>query len=158
MGNVFAGTEIVEVGIQIEKNGKDFYEAVAEKSKNEKAKKIFEYLAGEEAKHIAIFQGILDSAKKYEPSESYPGEYFAYMNTLAGDYVFTKKDKGQEAAKKVKNDKEAVELGIKFEKDSVIFYEHMKNAVPESDHKPLNALIAQELRHLQQLYGIRKDL
>ena len=79
MANVFAGNEIVEMGIQIEKNGKDFYDTVLAQTKDEKAKNIFKYLAGEEEKHIITFQKILDSVHKYEPPESYPGEYFAYM-------------------------------------------------------------------------------
>ena len=37
MANVFAGSEIVEMGIQIEKNGKDFYETLVGQSKDNKA-------------------------------------------------------------------------------------------------------------------------
>ncbi len=33
MGNIFAGSEIVELGIQIEKNGRDFYNTLAKKIK-----------------------------------------------------------------------------------------------------------------------------
>ncbi|MEA3489433.1 MAG: ferritin family protein, partial [Candidatus Omnitrophota bacterium] len=131
MGNMFAGSEIVEMGIQIEKNGRDFYNGLVSRSKDHKAKEIFKYLAGEEEKHIAVFQNILDSVHRYEPVEAYPGEYFAYMNALASEYVFTQKDKGQEIARNTKNDMEAVELGIKSEKDSIIFYEGMKKVVPE---------------------------
>src|SRR3989338_11068104 len=121
MGSMFAASEIVELGIQIEKNGRDFYNALAGKSKNKKARETFEYLAGEEAKHIITFQAILSSVHKYEPQEAYPGEYFAYMNALASEYVFTQKDKGAEIAKRIKTDKEAIDMGIGFEKDSILF-------------------------------------
>ena len=94
MGNIFAGSEIVEIGIQIEKNGRDFYNTVSKNSKSTKAKDIYKYLATEEEKHIAAFKNILDSVEKYEPAEAYPGEYFAYMNALASEYVFTQKEKG----------------------------------------------------------------
>ncbi len=158
MGNIFAGSEIVEIGIQIEKNGRDFYNEIVKKSKKQKAREIFKYLAGEEEKHIAMFRKILDSVHKYEPPEAYPGEYFAYMNALAGEYVFTQKDKGSEIAKSAKNDMEAVELGIKFEKDSIVFYEGMKKVVLESEHKILNELIRQEQSHLMQLSDLKKEL
>jgi len=157
MANVFGGSEIVEMGIQIEKNGKDFYDTLINQSKNKKAKEIFNYLAKEEEKHIAVFQKILDSVQKYEPPESYPGEYFAYMNALAGDYVFTRKDKGNEIAKKTKNDKEAIELGIKFEKDSILFYEGMKKVVPERQQNIIDELIAQEKSHLLKLSELKGD-
>jgi rubrerythrin len=157
MGNIFAGSEIVELGIQIERNGLDFYTTLVARSSNQRAQKIFEFLAGEEEKHIAIFQKILDSVHKYEPAESYPGEYFAYMSALASEHIFTQQDKGKEIAKKITSDKEAVELGIGFEKDSIIFYEGMKKVVPEHDYQMLDTLIAQEQDHLTQLTNLKKS-
>jgi rubrerythrin len=169
MGNIFAGSEIVELGIQIEKNGRDFYNAVAKQSKNlppergpvkggKKAKEIFEYLAQEEEKHIVIFQKILDSVNKYEPAESYPGEYFAYMNALASGYIFTQKDKGGEIAKQVTSDVGVIDLGIGFEKESIVFYVGMKKVVPEYDHKVIDKLIEQEQDHLRKLSELKKSL
>ncbi len=155
MGNVFAGSEIVELGIQIEKNGRDFYNTLIGQSKNQKAKDIFKYLAGEEQKHIATFQKILNSVQKYEPQEAFPGEYFAYMRTLADEYVFTQKDKGSRVAKDTKSDKEAIGLGIGFEKDSIIFYEGVKKVVPQHDHRLLDELVAQEQDHLKKLSALK---
>jgi len=158
MGNIFAGSEIVELGIQIEKNGRDFYNTLAAQSKNPKEKEIFRYLAAEEEKHIIVFEKILENKDKYQPPQTYPGEYFAYMNALASNYVFTQKDKGKEIAKKIKSDKEATDLGIGFEKDSIIFYEGMKKAVPEYDQKTVEELIIQEQGHLRKLVDLKKAL
>lgn len=158
MGNIFAGSEIVEIGIEIEKNGRDFYNTLVRQSKDIKAKENFEFLAKEEEKHIKVFQGILDSLEKYQPAESYPGEYFAYMNALAGEYVFTQKDKGKQLAEKTSGDKEAIDLGIGFEKDSIIFYEGMKKCVPEFDLKVLDSLINQEQQHLRMLAELKNSL
>jgi rubrerythrin len=158
MGNVFSASEVVEMGIQIEKNGKDFYDELVRKTASQKAREIFEFLSSEEAKHITMFQNILDSVHKYEPTEAYPGEYFAYMESLASEYVFTQKDKGVEAAQNTGSDAEAVDLGIKFEKDSIAFYEGMKQVVHEAEHKVLDAMIAQEQEHLQKLSDLKKEL
>ena len=158
MGIIFAGSEIVELGIQIEKNGRDFYNTLIRRSKGKDAEEIFKYLAGEEEKHIATFRRILDNLEKYEPPESYPGEYFAYMNALASDYVFTQKDKGKEIANNITSDEEAVEEGIGFEKDSILFYEGMKKVIPEYDHKVLDEMITQEQDHLRQLSDLKKGL
>jgi len=156
MGNIFSGSEIVEMGIQIEKNGRDFYNAVSEKSKNPKAKGIFKHLEGEEEKHITAFQKVLDSVQKYEPPEAYPGEYFAYMNALASSHVFTQADKGKEVAKSITSDEEAIERGIRAEIDSIIFYEGMKKVVPEHECKVIDELIKQEQDHLRQLSELKK--
>ena len=158
MGNIFAGSEIVEIGVQIEINGRDFYNALVKKSKKKETGDIFGYLAGEEEKHIATFQKLLDSVNKYEPQEAYPQEYFTYMNALAKEHVFTKKDKGAEIAKNIKSDEEALDMGIGFEKDSIVFYEGMKKVVPEYDHKTLDGLIEEEKKHLRDLNSLKKKL
>ncbi len=157
MTNIFAGSEIVEIGIQIERNGKDFYNALASKAKKPKSKEIFEYLAGEEEKHALAFQKILGSVQKYEPAEAYPGEYFAYMHALSSESVFTQAGKGKQIAGKVKSDKEAIDIGIGAEKDSIVFYEGMKKVVPEYDRKTVEEVIAQEQLHLRQLLGLKAN-
>lgn len=158
MANIFAGSEVVEIGIQIEKNGRDFYNALCEKIKDDSARNIFKFLAGEEEKHIIAFQNILDGLNKNEPAESYPGEYFAYMQSLASQYIFTQQDKGREIAKAIKDKAEAVDKGIGFEKDSIVFYTGMKKVVPDYDHKIIDELIGQEQDHLKKLLDFKKAL
>ncbi|MDD5432579.1 MAG: ferritin family protein [Candidatus Omnitrophica bacterium] len=158
MGNIFAVSEIVEIGIQIEKNGKDFYNALSNRLDNAKIRDVFKYLAGEEEKHIVVFQKILGGIEKYEPVESFPGENLSYINALASEYIFTKKDKGVEAAKNLKTDKEAVDKGVEFEKDSIVFYEGMKKLIPDYDIKVIEELIKQEQSHLLQLLELKSKL
>jgi len=158
MGNIFSGSEIVGIGVQIEKNGRDFYNTLALGSKIEKDRDMFKFLAGEEEKHIVVFQGILNQTAEYVPLESYPGEYFEYMNALAGEYVFTQKDKGVEIAKSILSDAEAIELGIGFEKDSIIFYEGMKKVIPGYDFVIINQLIEQEQNHLKMLTELKHSI
>lgn len=158
MGNIFAGSEIVEIGIQIEKNGRDFYATLAGQVKNVKAGEIFQFLAGEEEKHIKVFQGILAKLEKYQPQGLDADDYYAYMNALASENVFMQKDKGTEIAKKIKNDKEAIDIGIGAEKDSIVFYEGMKKVVPQYEIKIVEEVIAQEQGHLKQLLGLKTGL
>jgi rubrerythrin len=80
------------------------------------------------------------------------------MNALASEHVFTQKDKGEEAAKAAKSDREAVEKGIGFEKDSIIFYEGTKKVVPEHDRQIIDELIIQEQGHLRQLSELKNKL
>jgi rubrerythrin len=157
MGNIFAGSEIVELGIQIERNGYDFYAALSAQTGNDSAKKIYDYLSGEEKKHIAVFEKILEKAGKYEPQGLDAGQYYEYMNALAAGCVFTQKNKGSQIAARITSDLEAVDLGIAFEKDSIIFYEGIKKIVPQFDHQIVAQLIAQEQAHLTQLSSLKKE-
>jgi len=155
MVNIFSVGEVVQLGIQIEKNGRDFYSTVAMSSKEDKAKQIFQYLADEEKKHIRLFENILSDIEEYESSGLYTEEYFAYLRALSEEYVFTKEKKGQEIAQKVKDDREAIEIGIDAEKDSILFYNEMKKLVIKDRHGALNKLIEQEQEHLRKLSELK---
>lgn len=156
MGNLFKSSEIVKFAVQIEKNGRDFYDQASKNVKAEKAKKIFEYLSHEEQLHIGIFEGILSQMDVNEPAESYPGEYADYMLALVEENVFTKDKRGSEIARKIRNDKQALDLAIGFEKDSILFYYEMKRYVWEGFHKDVDKIIAQEQDHLKKLSDILK--
>lgn len=156
MGNVFSGSEIMEMAVQIEKNGRDFYNKAAASSKNKDVKKIFEHLSGQEKRHIKIFEDMLSAVKKYEPAAAYTDEYFGYMKALAEEHVFTKEKKGNEIAKTVKDDAHAIELGIGFEKDSILFYHEVKSFVPESEHDMIENLLKEEQKHLRKLVSLKR--
>ncbi|MBP7216533.1 MAG: hypothetical protein KBA46_04525, partial [Candidatus Omnitrophica bacterium] len=116
------------------------------------------FLSQEEARHITTFTKLLSKVEQYQPTEAFPQEYFSYMNALASDHVFTQKDKGKALAGKVHTALEAVDMGIGFEKDSIIFYEGMKKVVPASDQKIVDELIQQEQYHLRRLTDIKNTL
>lgn len=158
MANVFSGSEVVELGIQIEKNGRDFYDTLSKQSKNPAAADMFKFLSNEEDKHIEVFKGLLEKQVKYRPRQVFADDYLNYMNVLAGEYVFTQKDKGKQIAQRIAGDKEAIELGMGFEKESIIFYEGIKEIVPEPDKSIVDELITQERGHFLKLWELRKDL
>jgi len=151
MGKTFSACEVIELGIHIEKNGREFYLELIRMTDNPKAIAMFEYLAAQEEKHIDMFKGMFSDACDYNPAGAYPEEYFAYIRSLASSYVFTQKDKGKEAAARVKDYNEGVDLGIRFEKESILFYAAMKEFVPENDRDKVDAIIGEEKKHLQQL-------
>jgi rubrerythrin len=156
MGNIFVGSEIVEIGIQIENNGRDFYNMLVKKTEDEKAREIFKFLAGEEEKHIKAFEGILEKTQAFAPQGLDADDYIRYMKVLAGEHIFTQKDRGEEIAQNTKSDKEAIDVAIRFEEDSIVFYTGMKRIVPEYDHKVIEALIIQEENHLKQVLDLKK--
>lgn len=155
----FSIKEIIDIGIQIEENGEAFYKNVAEKIKSDKAKDIFLFLQTEEIKHINMFKSIAEEADSYNDDEGiYNDEYFAYVKALASEHLFTNKGQGEILAQKVTTDIEAIEIGINFEKDSIIFYQEMTKMVTDNDLEVLNKVIEQEKMHLTKLTSIKQYL
>jgi rubrerythrin len=155
MGVGFSGSDVVELGIQIEKNGMDFYNGVASNSKSKKAVEVFKYLAGEEAKHIIAFEKLLKQVEIETPPETYAGEYYDYLKVLSEMHVFTKKNKGKEVAKQVKSDIQALDMAMGFERDSILLFYEMQKLVYKEDFAVIDSPIKQEQEHLTTLSGLR---
>ena len=157
MPRLFEAREIVGLAIKIEENGEEFYTRLANSMKNLQVKETFEFLAGEERKHRNSFREIQQRLGEFKPIyESYPGEYLNYVEALAEENIFTKERAGQLLAKKFKTPTAALDTAIGLEKDYILFYNEMKNFVPESEHKPINEIISQEKEHLRKLSEIKR--
>ncbi len=156
VANQFNSSDIVKYAVQIEKNGRDFYDQAAKSVKSDRAKKVLEFLSNEEQQHISDFENILNQIPGNEPKERYPGEYADYMLALVEESLFTKNKRGYDSARAIRNDKQALELAIGFEKDSILFYYEMKRFVWEGLHKNIEKIIAEEQEHLKKLSELLK--
>jgi rubrerythrin len=158
MNKQFSGAEIIEVAVEIEKNGRDFYNSTAARLKDEKAKELFKFMAEEESQHIIDFKGILSTVMKQDPCESYPQEYFSYLNAIAGQYVFTGKQEMKDRTKNIETDKDALDFSLGMEKDSILFYEEIKRMLSDKDKQLIEQIIEQEKNHVKKLWGLRARL
>ena len=158
MGLKFDGKELSEIGVQIEENGVAFYAEAAKNAKNASSRNLFEDLKAQEKTHIEAFKKIGKIEESGDESESYTGELADYVVMFAGQNVFTRKNKGAEAAKKAKNDNEVIELALGFEKESILLFESMRSVVSHSSQKVVQALIEEELKHVKYLLDIKKNI
>ena len=156
MGILFAGSEVVDICVEIEKNGRWFYHALAEFAQEEEVRELALYLEGEEKRHQATFEKLRSTLKGYRPVESYPGEYELYMKALADERVFTSDTVVKGMIEKVESDVGALTIAIGFEKDSILFLYEMHNLVPEPEYGAIDALLKEEKSHLRQLSEMKK--
>lgn len=154
----FSGSELINIAIGIERRGIAFYETMVKSTKNAVARDVFRHLADMERNHVQIFQDMLGEADKYQPPETYAGEYAAYLQALVDSAVFTDDMVTSEMATRVESDIEAVELAISAEKDSILFYYGMKDVMPERAQPMVNKIIAEEKEHLRQLSELKRKL
>jgi rubrerythrin len=154
----FYGNELINIAIGIERRGITFYDVMAKSTKNAAARDIFRYLVNMEQDHIKVFQNMLDEADKYEIPETYAGEYAAYLQALVDSAVFTNDMATSEMATHTENDIRAMELAISAEKDSILFYQGMKEIMPERTHPKIGKVITEEKLHLRQLTEFKKKL
>lgn len=159
MSDKFTIEEVIEIGIEIEKNGSAFYNALAKSAKTELLKELYTYLAKEEKGHLARFQEILDSVGGYQISEAYYAtQYMGYMKALADERVFASDLSVEEIAKSAKTPKKAIEIAIGFEKESIILLHEMEKLVPESDQEAIQKLLDEERSHLRRLSAMKMQM
>ena len=158
MGVLFSGRELIDIAIGIERNGAAFYHSLAKSTGNEIAKGAYQYLAGEELKHIEVFQSMLGSVADYRPPETYTEEYDLYLRALIDSRVFTDDQTAYEMAQRVTSDAEAIQIAMGAEKDSILFYSEVRELVRRSDRELINKIIEEERSHLRQLSELKGSL
>ena len=151
----FTGGEIIEVAIQIEKNGLYFYRSLAGILDQDDIIELFLHLAGEEEKHIKSFKSLYESLKDYKPEIADEEEYYSYIKMFAEMNVFTKKAGLENMIGKIHKKEDALNMAISFEKDSILFFAEIKDMVKTSQKEAVDHLINQEKEHLKKLMTMK---
>jgi rubrerythrin len=151
----FNAREVFDIGVQIEVNGKAFYEAAAKKVADAKNRTFFSELADWEAQHIKLFGELRDklpasagATEVFDPE----GEAAMYLKATADSHVFVTNRDVVGLVAGCRGPAEILDLAITFEKDSVVYYTSMKQAVsPKLGQEKIDRLINEEIRHIGML-------
>lgn len=154
----FSGSELINIAIGIEGRGIVFYDVMAKSTQNEAAREVFNYLADMERNHIDTFKDMLEGADKFQIPADESGQYTAYLRALVDSAVFSDDMVTSEMAAQAESDTAALELAIRAEKDSILFYYEMKEVIPQRAQATVNKIIAEEKSHLRQLSELKKKL
>jgi len=158
MGLFFSGSELVNIAVGIEQSGAAFYDSLAQSTKNEKSRGMWQYLALEEKKHIEIFRRMLGSLSDYAPPETYTEEYDLYLRALIDSAVFRNDQAARAMAQKVDSEAEAIQIALRAEKDSILFYSNLRELVLRPQREAVDKVIEEEKSHLRQLSDLMKGL
>lgn len=153
MGAFFA-KEILEAAIQIERNGQLFYELMGQRTADKTASEVFKHLAQQEKEHLAHLRGLANGLA--DPPATWEREEFSmYMADLAESHVFRGDDSAEKAAAEMTGDLAAVELGIRFEKDTLLFLEGLRSVLRKQEEQILEKLLEWERAHLLELVRLK---
>jgi len=154
----FSPTELYNIAIAVERRGAAFYDTLARSSQNDMVKKALMALAAMEHQHIQTFQRLLSTAPEGSAEGTGAEEYGAYFKALVDSSVFNDDLATSELVTKVETDKEALEVGIGAEKDSVLFYEQLRDIVAGDAAGDIGRIISEEKEHLRKLVEIKAQL
>ena len=151
----FNAAEVFDIAINIEENGKQFYDRSREIVKDPEVIKLFEELAREEITHKEKFQTL----KSQLPASAASGAVFdpnheldLYLKMMADQHVFITSESLQAQLGGIKDARDALRLAVEFEKDSVIFFLTLQEATDGAKDKDfIGSLIKEEQEHLRRL-------
>ena len=145
----FNADEVFEMALQLERNGARFYREAARSLDDPDSKNLLQSLAVMEDNHEATFAKMRtqftedkETLAVYDPH----GEASLYLKAFADTRVFFNKKIDTSLAEAIFKD------AIVAEKDSIVFYLGMKEAVPRDfGREQLDAIIREEMAHVRLL-------
>ena len=151
--------EIFEMAEQIERNGAQFYKKIAERSPKGDVRNLFLKFADMEEEHEKIFISMRAELSDEDMKSTVfdpEGESAQYLRALADLRVFDESSEEGFAFSKDLTDEEnmkrAIREAIDLEQESIIFYQGMKEFVPEVlGRNKINDIIKEEKGHISIL-------
>ncbi|MFZ0134858.1 MAG: ferritin family protein [Desulfobacterales bacterium] len=145
----FNADEIFEMAEQMERNGEKFYKNAAGSIDDAAHKALLLELAAMEVDHEKTFKAMRSDLKATEKSATVfdpNGEAALYLRALADTRVFFEKKIDVSSMEKI------LKAAIEAEKDSIVFYLGMKNAVPDKlGQDRIEGIIKEEMGHIRLL-------
>lgn len=150
MVSTFTVDEVFEMAEIMERNGADFYRKTADLTDDPKLKAFLLGLSNMEIKHEAMFKSWRKELADMDPLEkmfNQESEGALYLQTIVdGKVSFEHEEHGSGTMEEV------LKGAIASEKDTVIFYLSIKEAIPEHFGKgKIDRLITEELGHVRSL-------
>jgi rubrerythrin len=155
--SVFAASDIVEIAIRIEENGVNFYKFAEQIAKKEAEKKLFAELAQAEVAHKIFFEKLFAGVEKSNLTESYEGEYGAYLRSYVDNNLIFTKEIMDKQLSKITNTASALDFAIQRELDSILYYHEIKKLVPAAQYDTLEKIIEEERKHFLSLTAMKKS-
>ncbi len=148
---MFSAHEILDLAIQLEKNGESVYRNAVDTVANPDLVSLLIWMADEEARHISWFSELKNNFETHSIDPFMEEMSRQVFGGMLGEKSFSHRDVD---FSKVERLDDLIGIFIEFEKDTVLFYETLipfieDNATLENIAK----IIAEENNHIKKLQG-----
>lgn len=146
---MFSFSEIIDMAIQLEKNGEQVYLAALDYVDDAGLKQLLEWMAQEERNHAKWFADLKEVVGILDDTESLKEMNDMLVRDYLGDQAFSLKEVDFSL---VNDPNELIRIFIEFEKDTILFYDILISFVPdESIKEKIRHIITEEESHIKKL-------
>lgn len=147
--------ELLQVALNIETEGKDFYEYLAANVDSETARATFRYLMVQEEEHVVIFRKLLREFEEESLGLVNWEDASPYLRDFSQGKVFPP---ARELIKRFENasSEQVVDYAISREEETVVFYENLLEFTsPGATSQPIVKIIEEEKSHIKLLKELK---
>ena len=146
---MFSLKDIVDVAVQIERNGERVYRRAAEKIEDPSLRSMLQWLADEETQHAKWFEALIDKVPGTGDFLEEEKMGRALLKNAVGAQSFSLEDADLLSMEKIED---LLKLSIEFEKDTVLFYGMLQPLIEDQKTlEQLHAIIQEEENHIDRL-------
>ena len=152
---MFSVHEIMDLAIQLEKNGESVYRNAADKVTKPDLVSLLIWMADEEARHLRWFLEVKKNFEKHSINPFMEEMSQQVFGEILGDKSFSHRDVD---FSRVDHLNDLIGIFLEFEKDTILFYKTLipfieDNATLEN----INKIIAEENNHIKKLQDFIVD-
>ena len=143
---------VLKWAMDIETNGKTFYDALAAQATDADVKTLFLDLAYQEERHRVTFERLLERvAARAASSPTVDADERAQMQRMLSNALMGGEESGITLARQAKDETSAIQAAMAFEKDTLLLFYDLRELVPEGQQAAVTSVINEEKSHLRQL-------
>jgi rubrerythrin len=152
--SVYSVNEVIEMAVQIEHNGYAFYnEALKHKGLDASSQKLLTTLRDQELNHEKTFLALRDEADVKGLEMTMDWELISsYLKTIVESRLFTNETSAIKAATQAIDFNAILDAAINFEKDTLLYFHTIKDAINSEKGKfAVAKIIHEEITHILKL-------
>jgi rubrerythrin len=155
METSYTAKDVIEMAIQAKERGAELYLVLARNSENYHVGQLFTELAKDEHRHKMQIEKWLADLGDKKREEAYPGEWALYLKALVDSNTFSCDEAKKQALERTISEEEALQAGINFEKDFMLFLHDLKRHVRAEGEEVIDRLIDEEIKHLGDMFHLK---
>lgn len=158
MDKKYKAKEIIEMSIQAKTRSIELYLTLARNSENYHVGKLFTELAKSGQKSKLQLEKLLSSSNTIMDMEAYPGERTLYLKFVVDNNTFICDKTCKKTLEKTISEEEALQAGITFKKDFMLFLHELKSETTEDGKKTIDSIIEDEIDSLKLLFHLKEKI
>ncbi|NLD72742.1 MAG: ferritin family protein [Chloroflexi bacterium] len=145
------GADVIDMAVQTETRGEQFYRQAAQAAEHPEARSLFEYLATEEARHRAVFSGLSAGIVAAEIDPQTWAEALLYIEATVDRAFFRGAGAPLKEIPAGADEADLLRQAIAFEKETLLFFLSLHDLVQPNSQRLIDDIVREERSHVVSL-------